>query len=113
MQTTNLNRRTSPRYQTRLSATIIAGNSEFSGGLIDISASGAGLKIAPSVAFLFEQATWTLKVEQLLTVPCIRVWKKADRVGLRFQIDEARRQRIETSLESYATKSKDLWLSEI
>ncbi len=107
----HLRRRGSPRYKTELTAFIMTPEAEFSGRLIDISGGGACVEIAPSVTMMLESPNLSLRVDNLVTAPCKRMWQKTNRVGLKFQINNQRMLTIATRLRQFAATSDAIWVS--
>ncbi len=103
--------RARPRYRTNLTAEVSVGDQGVSCRLLDVSATGAGILIFPSMLSLLRGFNWYIDVKGLISAPATPVWRTADRAGLRFDITEQRANVNQSRLDSVCMRSDDIWLS--
>lgn len=77
-------RRSAQRYSCRSPARVRTGSFDFSCRVVDISATGAKIAIAPSLIASFKADHWDLVVEDIGHIPAKKVWQRGSEFGLVF-----------------------------
>lgn len=99
-------RRSSQRYSCSAMARIRTSSFDFSCRVVDISATGAKIAVAPTLIASFRGEQWDLVVDDIGHISAKKVWQRGSEFGLAFVNTPSKQASLEKTLDELADKGK-------
>ncbi len=103
---TSNERRSAQRYSCSAMARVRTSSFDFSCRVVDISATGAKIAIAPTLIASFRADHWDLVVDDIGHIPAKKVWQRGSEFGLVFVSTLSKQTTLEKTLDELAKKGK-------
>ncbi|WP_341366430.1 PilZ domain-containing protein [Yoonia sp. BS5-3] len=100
--TSVVDRRSARRYTGFAVARVRTKTFDFSCRVVDISATGAKIGVAPSLISSFREDEWDLVIDRIGRLRAKKIWQRGSEFGLQFVTSAGKKASLENTLNSLA-----------